>query len=70
MKRFDCFFTYSLSATQIDNDLWLAVVFFKKASHDLLDGMHSKPIASVDERVAADISRTERLIVVRFIAEV
>jgi hypothetical protein len=62
--------TYSLSTSQIHNDFWFAVVLVKELTHDLLDGVHTKPIASIDEGIAAHIFGREWLIVVGFLGEV
>jgi hypothetical protein len=72
----DCFsekslqWTYSLSTPQVHDYFGFAIVFLEELAYDLLYGVHTKPVTAVDERIAANIFRRERLIVVRFTAEV
>lgn len=60
---------YSLSTSEIDDNLGSAVVFFEELAHDLFYGVHAKPIPTVDEWVSANEFR-KRLVEVGFIAEI
>jgi hypothetical protein len=62
--------SYSLSAAQIDDDFWFAVVCFEESLHDLLNCMHSEPVATVDERIASHELGRKGLVIVRLIAEI
>jgi hypothetical protein len=61
---------YSLSATQVDDYLWLVVVLFQKFTNYLLDGVHPQPVATIDEWITAYKFWRKRLIVVGFLAEI
>lgn len=41
--------SYSLSTAQIHNDLLTIQIFLKKRLDRVLDGLHAKPVASVDQ---------------------
>lgn len=43
---------YSLSASQIANDLLLPLWFFYELPHDVLNGSHAKPVSPIDKRGA------------------
>ena len=60
----------SLSTSQIDDDFLLGVVFFKESTNDLLDGVHSKPVPTIDEWIAPDECWSKWLVVIRLIAEI
>jgi hypothetical protein len=62
--------THSLSATQVHNDFPFTIIFLKKLTNDLLDGVHTQPVPTVDEWVAAHVFWRERFVVVRLTAQV
>jgi hypothetical protein len=61
--------SYSLSASQVHNDLGF-VILLQEATYNLLDCMHAKPVAAVDEWISPDKLGRERLIVIWLIAKV
>jgi len=61
---------YSLPTAQIHNHLWFLVVFFEELAHDLLDCMHSQPVAAVDKGVASHKLWHKGLVVVWLITEI
>lgn len=62
--------SYSLSTPKIHYHLPFAIVFLKESFDDLLDGMHSQPISTIDKRVAADILGSKWLVKIWLVAQV
>jgi hypothetical protein len=46
--------SYSLSASQIDDEFPATAVFLQETSDNRFDGVHSQPVPPVNQRVAAN----------------